>query len=246
MAAPGTSSGTYGFSLSNGEIVFEAFDRIQVRPAEITRHHLVSARNSINLELLTWTNDGAPLWEIVAGTIPLVPNQATYTLPVNLVTLLEVNYTQVNANGTGENIDRIMSPLTRTEYAMVPNKKQPGTPTRYWFQMLAAPLITLWQNPMIGAPTWIITYYALQRIQDADFATGQTPDVLYRGLDALCAALAFRLCEKFGPQDPLGRKTMMEEKKTLADVAWANFATRDQEAGPMLIQPNIGVYSKIW
>lgn len=239
------TSGTWNFTLSNSEVVFEAFDRIGIRPPLITRHHMISARNSINLELLRWTNIGTPLWQIVGGTIPLVPNQVTYTMPANLVTVTEVWYSQVNAEGTNSNIDRIMAPLTRTEYAMIPNKMQPGVPTQYWYEMLAVPQITFWENPQVGAPTWVINWFGLSGIQDADYANGQTPDVLYRALEALCSALTFRLCEKFGPTDALQRKSMMQEKKQLADAAYADFAARDQELGPTLIQPNIGVYGNL-
>lgn len=245
MPTPGTSSSTYGFGLSNGEILFESFDRIGVRPQMITRHHLTSARNSLNLELLTWVNSGAPLWKIVSGTIELVANQAVYTLPTNLVTLTEMWYSQVNANGTGQNSDRIMVPLTRTEYAMIPNKLQPGTPTQFWYEMLAAPQVTLWQVPFTGAPTYVCNWFGLQQIQDAGIGSGETPDVVYRALEALCARLALRLFSKFGPENPAVRQVKRQELKEEADTAWADFATRDQEMGPQMIQPAIGVYGKI-
>ena len=147
MTVPGTSSGTQNFDLSNAEIIFEAFDRIRVRPPEITRHHLVSARRSLNLELQRWSNLGVNLWEVVNTTLNLVSGQATYSLPSNFVTMLEMIFTTVNGNGAGYNYDRILSPITRTQYADLPNKLQPGLPTQYWVQRLEAPVVTLWQPP---------------------------------------------------------------------------------------------------
>ena len=248
MTTAGQSSGTYGFALSNGEIVFEAFDRCGIRPAAVDRHMLLSARTSMNLELLDWSNRGGPnLWEIVSGTIDIASGTQTYTLPTNVVTVTEVYLSQVNANGAGVNSDRIMTPLTRTQWAMLPNKAQLGTPTQFWYEMLATPQINFWANPNVSYPTYVVNYFALQRIQDANIAGGETPDVVYRGLEALCSGLAVRLWGKFGPKDnPAMWGALREALKEEAKTAWDNFASRDQEMGPQLIQPNVGVYGKIW
>lgn len=242
---PGQTSGTYNFNPSNYSIVLDAFDRCRVRPPELTRHHMNSARLSLNLMLVDWGNSGYNLWEIVSGTIDLVPGQATYTLPTNLETLTEVYYTQVNGDGAGANNDRIMVPITRTQYAMIPNKGTQGTPTQYWYQMLAVPQVTLWEVPNIGAPNYVVSYFALQRMQDANLGNGETPDVVYRGLEALTARLALRLLTKFGPEDPAKFASLRTVLKEEAEVAWDNFQTRDQEAGPLIIQPAIGSYGRI-
>src|SRR5277367_1691307 len=108
MATPGQSSGTQLFFPSNLEILFEAFDRIRVRPTEVTTHQLTSARRSLNLLMVEWANKGVNLWEFVQAQLTLVPNQATYTLPSNLVTITEMFLTTINGNGVGYNSDRIM------------------------------------------------------------------------------------------------------------------------------------------
>lgn len=243
MTVPGTSSGTQNFDLSNAEIIFEAFDRIRVRPPEITRHHLVSARRSLNLELQRWSNLGVNLWEVVNTTLNLVSGQATYSLPSNFVTMLEMIFTTVNGNGAGYNYDRILSPITRTQYADLPNKLQPGLPTQYWVQRLEAPVVTLWQPPFQGAPNYILSYSYLQRIQDAGIATGETPDIVYRGIDALCACLAARLAAKFAPPDQLAET--IARTKAEAIEAWDDFITNDQEDGPMIMVPNLGGYARM-
>lgn len=201
----------------------------------------MSARTSINLELIKWANIGFSLWKEVSGTIDLATGVATYPLSPNLVTVTEVWYSLINGLGSGINSDRIMLPMTRTQYAQLPNKLQTGTPTQFWYQMLAIPQITVWQVPApgAGAPTYVVNWYGLERMQDAQPVSGQTPDVVYRGLDALCACLTKRLAEKFAP-------ARMAEKKELADEAFYDLQTRDQEMGPLLIQPQIGVYGKIY
>jgi hypothetical protein len=245
VALPGNPSGTYTFSPPNLSIITEAFDRIRMPPTRLTRHHFDSARMSINLELVDQGNAGISLWEVVPGTITLVPGQATYTLPTNIETLTEVYYTQVNGDGSGQNNDRIMVPITRTQFAMIPNKLTPGPPTQYWLQMLAIPQVTLWQVPNIGAPNYVVSYFALQRMQDANLGGGETPDVVYRGLEALTAKLALRLLTKFGPTDPAQFASLRAALKEEAETAWANFQIRDQEAGALMIQPNVGNYGRM-
>lgn len=238
---PGTASGTFGFNPGDTAVVFEAFDRIGVRPPQVDRHMMFSARDSLNYLFIEWENNGVQLWKVVSGTIDLVPGQASYDMPASLVTLTEAWYSQPNGLGAGIPSDRILTPMTRTQYAMLPNKLQEGTPTQYWYQMLATPVLTLWQVPSsgAGAPTYVVNWYGLQQMDDATLGSGETPNVVRRALGALTAGMAFKLAEKFAPP-------RMAEKKALYDQAWTNMATRDQELGPTVIQPTAGVYGRIY
>lgn len=243
MTTPGQSSGTQNFFLSNAEVTFEAFDRAHIRPNEVDRHHLISARRSYNLIFKDWTNKGVNLWEIVQAQLVLFAGEATYTLPSNLTTITEMYFTTVNGNGVGYNSDRIMVPITRAEYAMIPNKLQPGQPTQYWLQRLETPVVTIWQPAFQGAPDYVINYNYLQRIDDVGIATGESPDVVDRALDALCAALAFRLAAKFTP--PQEAVVLVPFLKNEAQQAWDTFVTNDQEDGPLMVQPNLGGYARM-
>src|SRR5690242_18888758 len=98
MALPGTS-GTFGFAPSDASVVFEAFDRIGIRPPQVDRHMLFSARDSMNYLFIEWENNGVQLWKVVSGTINLVPGQASYDMPPSLVTLTEAWYSQPNGLG---------------------------------------------------------------------------------------------------------------------------------------------------
>lgn len=241
------TSGTWDYGLTTAGLVLEAFDRIQLRPTQLEPHHFASARQSINLELMDWSNEGFNFWETAAGTIPLVANQATYTLPTNLVTITEMYFSQVNAGGAGVNQDRIMIPITRTQYAQIVNKLQQGIPTQYWLQMLYVPQITIWEVPQAGqvAPGYVLGWYGLQQIQDANIGGVEAPDVHYRALDALAARLTFRLAEKFLPFALPTRAAVMQEKKGLAEEAFNKMARRDQEPGVTTIRANISAYGRI-
>ena len=235
---PGSTSGVWDFGLSNGQIIIEAFDRIGLRPPQLERHHFVSARNSINLELIWWSNQGVNLWQVSQGTVTLTAGVATYTLPANLVTLTDVWYTVVNGAGSGLDQDRTVVPMTRQEYAQMPNKMNPGQITRFWLEMLETPRITFWQPPLTGSPSVEVNYFGLVRSQTANLGTGERPDVLNRGLDALCARLSWRLAMKFAP-------TLEKQRKADGDEAWGNFAARDQEDGDISIHPDISTYARI-
>jgi len=84
-----TTSGTYAFSPAVVDIVLDAFERINIRPAAITPDHMFSARRSINLTMVRWSNRGINLWAVDEQTIPLNANQGLYNLPSSTVTMLE-------------------------------------------------------------------------------------------------------------------------------------------------------------
>lgn len=241
------ASGTYNFGLTNSSVVMEAFDRIGMPPTTLEQHHFISARNSMNLELIEWEDASFQFWNLDSGTINLVAGQATYPLPANLVTLEEVWYSTVNGLGSGINGDRIMTAITRTDYAMLTNKLQQGIPTQYWFQMSVPPQLTIWEVPADGqvAPNFVINWYGLRQMQDVAGYGAETPDVPRRAFDALCAKMAFRLAEKFGPKDPQQRQAILTEKKLIADDAFSKLERRDQEPGPITFRPNIGIYGRL-
>jgi hypothetical protein len=235
-----TTSGTTDFTLANGQIVTEAFDRLGMMPPSLTRHHFTSARTSLNLELQDWSNRGVNLWKVSEGTINLVAGTKTYTLPTSLVALTDFRYVTVDLTGGTNTTDRLIVPFNRDDYAAIAMKDQQGAPTAYWFQRLLTPQVTLWQVPATGqgAPGYLCKWYGVSRIQDAGLGGGETPDLVYRGLDALCAGLTARLAEKFVP-------ARLQEKKALATEAWAKFAVNDQEDGNVVMRPNFSAYGRI-
>lgn len=246
MPTPGQPSGTQNFGLSNGMLLLEAFERCGIDDPEIVRNKIRTAQISLNLELIRFCSParGASLFNILYGqTITLVPGQAVYTIPASTLAITEMWYTTINGNGAGYNNDRIMVPITRTQYAMLPNKLQPGLPTQFWYERIPVPQVTIWQPPAQGAPNYQITYNALQRADDAGVTGGETPDVPYRALDALAARLAYRIAPKVLPRSEWG--AVLPMLKQQADDAWADFATEDQEDGPMIMQPNVAAFARL-
>jgi hypothetical protein len=234
-----TTSGTYAFEMANAQLLSEAFDRIQIRGPALTRSHLTSAHQSLNLELARWGNAGINLWKVTSGTINLVTGTATYPLPQQMELLTDLTYRTVGGSSAQDDTDRYMMTLTRQQYAMMPAKGTLGVPTQYWFQRLPVPQITLYPVPASGAPDYILVWYGLLRMEDASPTGGQTPDIPYRAYDALCAALAHRLAIKFSEPG------VVAARKADAAEAWSEFTANDQEVGSALMAPNVGMYGRL-
>lgn len=105
-----TTSKTFNFSPSGAEFILSAFSRIQVRPTELTQNHMYNARMALNFVLSEWSNNTPNLWEVDLQTMPLSQGVATYSVPAATVMILDL-YVSTNS------IDRILWPVSRTEYA---------------------------------------------------------------------------------------------------------------------------------
>jgi hypothetical protein len=244
MATPGTISGTYNFAPSTYSFITEAFSRIKIEPPAITTHRVIEAKNSMNWAFVQLGNRGFNLWKLVTGTINLVGptngvGQVVYTFDESLLDLTDVLFTVVNGGGSGINLDRIMVPITRDQYAALPNKLQPGQPSQFWFVPYPVPQMSIYQTSQFAAPNYILTWYGLQRNADANLANGEIPDLVYHAQEAFVACLAWRLAMKFSDMP------MEESRKALWEEAWAEFTARDQERGPTIIAPNVEPYARM-
>ena len=132
-------------------------------------------------------------------------------------------------------IDRVVTSISRTDYAAYPDKQMQGPPTTYWFDRLSPiPSVTMWQVPDGNGP-YQLFYYRMRRIQDAYAIGGQTADIPYRFLDALCAELAARLARKYAPA--LVQSLQMDAKE-----AWAIASEEDRERVQMFLVPDTSGY----
>lgn len=228
-----TSSGTYTFNPSFGELTLFAFNRCQIRPTSLTQEHMVDARLAANLMLLDWSNTGPNLWEIDLQTVTLVQGTSTYSVPTNTITMLDAYIS--NANGIVQPTDRIIIPISRTEYASYPNKAQQGFPTVFWYDRLIAPTVTLWPVPDGSTADAFLNYYRVKQVQDATYPAGTTMDMPARWLPAFAYGLAAALAVSWAPQLAQGLQMM-------ADRFRANAADQDVEAGGFYISPMLSSY----
>lgn len=238
-----TSSGTYNFNPSLGEVVINAFARCGVRRTAIMQEHMTDARFEANLMFSDWSNKGVNLWKVDLQSIPLVQGISTYyadsanTAADAARTIMVLDaYISINT-GTQNEYDRMIMPISRTEYSQTPNKLLQSPPTVFWFDRLINPTITLWPVPD-QSNYYTLSFYRVIQIQDAELTDAQTLDVPYRWLDASAAGLAARLAAIYAPE----RMAMLEAK---AAQAYQTAATQDTENVPLYIMPGLSGYFRV-
>ena len=227
-----TTSGTYIFNPSLGEVTLYAYNLVGLRNTSLLQEHMTAARIASNMMLSRWANEGVNLWKVDLVTVPLVQGQATYNVDAKTVMILDA-YMEID-NGSGQPIDRIIMPVSRTEYASYPNKEQQGFTTTYWFDRLLSPTITLWPVPD-GTSAQYLKYYRVIQIQDSNFTSGQTIDIPYLWMEAFADGLAYRLSRIWAPQLSGGLKV-------LADESYAIAAAQNTEYAQQYISPQIVGY----
>lgn len=225
-----TTSGTYTFNPSLGSLTVHAYQMLQMRPSQLLAEHMDAARMATNLLLSRWSSMGVDLWKVELVTVPLVQGAATYSVDPSTITMLDAYIT----TGTGTTAtDRIILPVSRTEYASYPNKQQQGFPTTFWFDRLLNPTVTLYPVPD-GNQTYL-NYYRLVQNQDANLINGQTVEIPYYFLEALCFGLAARLAMIWKPE-------LATALKAAADESYQIAANQNVEQSSFYISPVLQGY----
>ena len=224
------TSNTYTWSPALGEVVLYAFNLIGVRPAALIQEHFESARMATNMMLSRWSSQGVNLWCVDLETVPLVQGTSTYSVPSDTIVMLDAYISTTTGSST---IDRIITPVSRTEYASYPNKAQQGFPTVFWFDRTLAPNVTLWPVPD-GSQT-SLKYYRVRRVQDSNLQNGEQVEIPYYFMEALAFGLAQRLAMIWAPE----RVAIM---KPLADESYQIAASQNVETSNMYISPSLSGY----
>jgi hypothetical protein len=221
-----TTSGTAVFNLDVSDLIEESFERCgqELR----TGYELKTARRSLNLLTVEWSNCGINLWTIEQGVISLVQGQATYNLPTDTIDLLDM----VVRNGTAQNqTDININRISVSTYATIPNKNATGRPIQVWINRQITPQINVWPTPDGNQYSFI--YWRLRRIQDASGST-QTMDIPFRFLNCLVAGLAYYLSMKL-PVDPGRRGELKMDYEEQLQMA----QDEDREKAPIRLVPRV-------
>ena len=208
-----------------------------VTPTGYNGTYTVTASSNGSVSYANSTTGG----QTVSGTISTSTPSATYSVDPSTVVLLDTYVTTTQSQS--QPIDRIILPVSRTEYSSYPNKQQVGFPTVFWFDRLidssrstgsSGPSVTLWPVPD-GTSSQYLKYYRVRQIQDSNFTSGQTVEIPYLWLEAYAYALAARLAIIWNPQ-----KAML--LKPLADEAYQIAAEQNVETAQQYISPQIQGY----
>jgi len=227
MTAPVTS-GTYNFAPSMGEAVLYAYGLCGVGRTALTQQHFNDARMGTNLMLSAWSARGVNLWQVDLQCVQLTQGCSTYPVPPETIAMLDayIGY-------QSPEIDRLILPISRTEYASYTNKSQQGFPTTFWFDRLLSPTVTLWPVPDGTQSTF--KYYRLRTVQDSVLQNGTAPEMPQYFLEAYVLGLAWRLSLIWAPARAPALKTM-------ADEAYAFAANQNVETSAYYISPQVSGY----
>ncbi len=224
-----TTSGTATFNLDFSEIAEEAFERagLELRSG----YDMKTARRSLNLLCAEWSNMGLNLWTIASSSIPMVPGQATYSLPADTIDVIEH---LIRTNTSGTNTDIAMNRISVSDYANIPTKSVTGRPLQIYVDRQIAPTITVWPVPDSSTP-YVLVYWYLRRIQDTGTSAANTPDIPVRFLPALVAGLAYQIAMK--NPDASDRIEML---KSIYEEQFQLAATEDRDRAPDRFIPFVG------
>jgi hypothetical protein len=230
-----TTSGTQAFNLDLNNLIEEAFERAggEVR----TGYDVRTARRSLNLLTIEWSNRGINLWTIDQGSIQMNQGQIVYTLPVDTIDLLDhVIRTQTGVGQTDINISRI----SVSTYATIPNKNAQGRPIQVWVDRQSGatepvtginyPSINVWPCPDQD-DYYTFVYWRLKRIQDAGNGT-TTQDIPFRMLTCMVAGLAYYIAMKL----PEGQ-SRVDRLKLDYEEQWLLASSEDREKAAIRLAP---------
>jgi len=238
-----TTAGTSSFNLDLNSIVEEAFERCgkELRSG----YDLRTARRSLNLLTVEWSNRGVNLWTIENGEIALVQNQVSYELPIDTIDLLE----HVTRTGTGTNqADLTITRISVSTYATIPNKLATGRPIQVWVDRQSGatyppggrpngtntttgvdhPQIYVWPAPD-QSNFYTFVYWRMRRIQDAGNGI-TTQDIPFRFLNCMIAGLAYYLAIKVAPD----RVAVLKEQY---DEQWRYASEEDRDKAAVRFVP---------
>ena len=228
-----STSNTYSFDPALGETILYSYNLIGIRPTALLQEHFEAARMAANMMLSRWSSQGVNLWCVDLETVPLTQGTATYPVPADTITMLDAYISTTTGSST---IDRIIKPVSRTEYASYPNKVQQGFPTTFWFDRTLSPTVTLWPVPD-GSQT-NLKYYRVRRVQDSNLQNAENVEIPYYFLEAFAFGLAQRLALIWAPE----KVAIM---KPLADESYQIAVSQNVETAQQYISPQLSGYWRV-
>lgn len=144
-----------------------------------------------NLLQADWAADGILWWTVELVQQALTQGVATYTVPLNITSVLDVYISNGSSN-------RLIFPFSRTDYASLANPTDQGFSSVFWWNRVIPSTITLWPVPD-NAATYTMSYFAYTQMDDATIRQGGNAQVPYWFFEAYTADLAHRLSRHHAP-----------------------------------------------
>jgi hypothetical protein len=156
-------------------------------------YDLRTARRSMNLMTIEWSNRGLNMWTIEQGTLTLTPGLSTYALPTDTIDLLD-HVIRTGANAVNTQADLSITRISVSTYATIPNKLAQGRPIQVWIQRLSGET-----NPTdstlaatINSTDTTITLSSVVGLAGAGYIRLGTEDIYYAYIDGNSLGGVFR------------------------------------------------------
>ena len=175
-----TTSSLTTFNLDLSELVEEAFERCgsELRSG----YDLRTARRSLNILTIEWSNRGINLWTIEQGSFPLVTGQIAYTIPTDTIDLLD----QVIRTGSGSNqVDINITRISESTYATIPTKNAQGRPIQVWINRQSGntnAALTTYLNVSISSTDTTITVDSTANLPSQGYIKIDNEVILYQNV----------------------------------------------------------------
>lgn len=219
------TSGAYSYSsLDNTRLIDESFARAGIDPATLTGRHMQSARLSISMMLMAWSQMGIKQFLVDSETQALTSGTYVYNLPTATQDILDMVVRR-------DDNDIPMAQLSRSEYLQIPSKLEEGMPIQWMISKnQGTKTLTIWPVPENSTDT--LVYNRLVWPESAGSAQN-TPFVAPEWIEAFCADLAWRLALKFAPK-------RVADLKALASEAMMYAIQENRERSPMTLTVSYG------
>jgi len=220
-------------TVSTARIIEHAFRRAGIGVEKQTPDTIQLARDSLFFVFASYSNRGLPLWCVEEVSISIVAGTKEYTCPAGTVDVLMVNLRSVvGATYT----DRPITRMSRDQYFLLPNKETSGNPVQYWYDRQLEPTLTLWPVPTDATQT--LRVVRQRQIGDVGALTEQL-DIPVRWVEPTICQLAKRIVLSLPGLDP----NVVQRVIQMAAEYQIEVEAEDVDNAPVMLQPDIGVYS---
>jgi hypothetical protein len=150
-----------------------------------------------------------------------------------------LNFLEIYTGNTPTEIP--LARLNRDDYTNLPNKSfQSNRPLQFWYdRLIPNPVMRLWPVPNSGAITSQIVLWVQRYIMDVGTMTQQV-EVPQRWYEAIVAMLASKLALEIAEVDT-SLIPLLDQK---ANVALYTAQAEERDNSPMMMAPNIAVYTR--
>ena len=150
-----------------------------------------------------------------------------------------LNFSEIYTGNTPTEIP--LARLNRDDYTNLPNKSfQSNRPLQFWYdRLIPNPVMRLWPVPNSGATTSQIVLWVQRYIMDVGTMTQQI-EVPQRWYEAIVAMLASKLALEIVEVDT-SLIPLLDQKAT---VALYTAQAEERDNSPMMIAPNIAMYTR--